>query len=202
MMSLALGLFVALPHRRGTRGLLLVAALTMMTGALVLTVTRASWLGFLLSAFAIALACARRRALLITAGIALPLALAGLFVLHQQRKVGFIDPQEGSTAWRLIVWREGAQVLLSRPRHLLVGVGMDSLKRHWREWGMFEGGKIPWGHLHSTPLQLAFERGLPTLLVWLALLFVYGRMLWRLVRCDKINNWIERGIVLGALGGL
>jgi O-Antigen ligase len=201
IMSLALGLFIALPRKRSTRGLLLGGALMLMTGALVLTVTRAAWLGFLLSAFAIALVYARRRVLLLTGAIMLPLALAGLFVLHQERRVGFIDPQEGSTAWRLIVWREGVQVLLSRPRHLLVGVGMDSIKQHWREWGMFEGGKIPWGHLHSTPLEIAFERGIPTLLVWLALIYLYVRMLWRLVRRRNVDHWIERGIVLGALGG-
>jgi O-antigen ligase len=202
ILSLALGLFIALPRKLSARGLLLGAALTLMTAALVLTVTRASWLGFLLSAFAIALVYASRRLLWLTTGLMLPLVLAGLFVLHQQRQIGFIDPQEGSTAWRLVVWREGVRVLFSRPRHLLVGVGMDSLKQHWREWGMFERGKLPWGHLHSTPLQIAFERGLPALFVWLALLYTYARMLWRLARQDESLNWLERGLALGAFGGL
>ncbi|MFL6211407.1 MAG: O-antigen ligase family protein [Pyrinomonadaceae bacterium] len=200
--SLALGLFIARRRKRSALGVFLIAAVAGSTAALVLTVTRASWLGFLVSAFVIALAGASRRVLLLTAVVALPLVLAGLFVLQQQRRVGFIDPQEGSTAWRLVVWREGARILVSRPRHLLVGVGMDTLKYRWREWGMFEGGKLPWGHLHSTPLQLAFERGVPTLLLWLALIFIYGRMLWRLARRGDVNNWIERGLALGALGGL
>jgi O-antigen ligase len=202
IMSLALGLFIALPQKRNMRGALLGFALAALAAALVLTVTRASWLGFLVSAFVIALTHARRRALLLTAVVMLPLVCASLFVLQQQRRVGFIDPQEGSTAWRLVVWREGARVLVSRPRHLLVGVGMDSLKQRWREWSMFAGGKLPWGHLHSTPLQIAFERGIPALLVWLALLFIYARMLWRLARRSAGANWIERGLVLGALGGL
>jgi hypothetical protein len=200
--SLALGLFIALRRRWSPRGLLLAAALVALTGALVLTVTRASWLGFLVSAFVIALAGASRRVLLLTAVVALPLVLAGLFVLQQQRRVGFIDPQEGSTAWRLVVWREGARILVSKPRHLLVGVGMDTLKYRWREWGMFEGGKLPWGHLHSTPLQLAFERGVPALLLWFALIFIYGRVLWRLARRGTGDDWIVRGLALGALGGL
>ncbi|HYY43327.1 MAG TPA: O-antigen ligase family protein, partial [Pyrinomonadaceae bacterium] len=202
IMSLTLGLFIALPQKRSTRGALLGFALAALAAALVLTVTRASWLGFLVSAFAIALTHARRRTLLLTAALMLPLVVASLFVLQQQRRVGFIDPKEGSTAWRLVVWREGARILVSKPRHLLVGVGMDSLKRRWREWGMFAGGKLPWGHLHSTPLQIAFERGVPALLVWLTLLFIYVRMLWRLVRAARLTDWVERGIVLGALGGL
>jgi O-antigen ligase len=200
--SLALGLFIALRRKWSMKGALLAVGLAGMCGALLLTLTRASWAGFLLSAFTVATVGARRRTLLIVACVALPLVVAGLFVLQQKRQVGFIDTKEGSTAWRLMVWRDGARVLASSPRHLLVGTGMDSLKRHWREWSMFDNGRQPWGHLHSTPLQIAFERGVPTLLVWLAWIFIYGRMLWRLARERVIENWIERGLVLGALGGL
>jgi O-antigen ligase len=182
--------------------LLVGAALAGMCAALILTLTRASWAGFLVSAFTITLVGASRRTLFVMVGLALPLVLAGLFVLQQKRQVGFIDTKEGSTAWRLMVWQEGARVLLSKPRHLLVGVGMDSLKRRWREWGMFDHGRQPWGHLHSTPLQIAFERGAPALFVWAAWLFVYGRMLWRLARRGAAEDWVERGLVLGAFGGL
>ncbi|MCA1618922.1 MAG: O-antigen ligase family protein [Acidobacteria bacterium] len=200
--SLALGLLLSLRRKLSLRGALLGLALAGMVAALLLTVTRASWAGLLVSAFVVALVGASRRTLLVTAGLALPLVLAGLFVLQQKRQVGFIDTKEGSTSWRLLVWREGAEVLLGNPRHLLVGTGMDSLKRRWREWGMFDQGRQPWGHLHSTPLQIAFERGLPALLVWAAWLFVYGRMLWRLARGRLEDDRVARGLALGALGGL
>ena len=200
--SLALGLFVSLRRKAGPKGLLLALSLAGLVAALILTVTRASWAGFLASAFTVALLGASRRTLLVTAGLALPLFLAGLFVLQQKRQVGFIDAREGSTSWRLLVWREGAQLLVAAPRHLLVGVGMDSLKRRWREWGMFDGGRQPWGHLHSTPLQIAFERGVPALLVWAAWLFVYGRVLWRMARGGAGVDRTTRGFSLGALGGL
>lgn len=202
--SLALGLFVATRRKLSMRAALVGAALAGMCVALLLTVTRASWAGFLVSAFTIVLvgAARRRRTLLIMLAVALPLVLAGLFVLQQKRQVGFIDTKEGSTAWRLMVWRDGARVLASKPRHLLVGTGMDSLKRHWHEWHMFDEGRQPWGHLHSTPLQIAFERGLPALFVWAAWLFVYGRMLLRALRRAALDDWVERGLLLGALGGL
>jgi putative inorganic carbon (HCO3(-)) transporter len=145
---------------------------------------------------------ARRRTLIICAAVALPLVVTGLVVLQQKRQVGCIDPREGSTTWRLTVWGEGVHILADSPRHLFVGVGMDSLKRHWREWGTFDNGRLPLGHLHSTPLQIAFERGLPALALWLPLLFIYRRMLWHRARRGVVENWTERGLVLGALGGL
>ena len=199
--SLALGLLVAVRRKWSLTGTLLIVALAGMCGALLLTLTRASWAGFALSALAIVTVGASRRTLLIFAAVALPLVVVGLFVLQQKRQVGLFDLRDESTSWRLMVWRDGARVLASEPRHLLVGVGMDSLKRHWREWGMFDKGRQPWGHLHSTPLQIAFERGVPTLAVWAAWLFVYVRMLWRIWRRDAFGSWVERGLVLGALGG-
>jgi hypothetical protein len=201
--SLAVGMLVALGRKASLKGALLALLVAGISVALIMTVTRASWLGLLVSVFVIVLAgAASRRLILITTCVAVPLVLAGLLVLQQKRRVGFLDRRDASTTWRLAVWREGLNVLVSRPRHLLVGVGMDSLKRRWREWNMFDRGRRPWGHLHSTPLQLAFERGLPTLLCWLALCALYARMLWRLARRPRARDFVERGILLGALGGL
>ena len=201
--SLALGLFIALPRKRSWSGALLLIAVAGLGVALLMTVTRAAGLAFLLSALVIVLVGAgSRRTLLIVAACALLVIPAGLFVLQQKRNVGFFDRKDESITWRETVYREGVHLLVSRPRHLLVGIGMDSIKRHWREWGLFDNGRIPLGHMHSTPLQLALERGLPALLLWLVLIAIYARMLWRLARSVSVNGWIERGIILGALGGL
>ncbi|MFN2598807.1 MAG: O-antigen ligase family protein [Pyrinomonadaceae bacterium] len=200
--SLALGLLVARGRRLDARALLCAAALACLCGAMLLTVTRASWAGLLASSLTIVLVGARRRTVLIFSAIALPLVVAGALVLREKRGVGFLDQRDLSTTWRETVWREGARILVSKPRHLVVGVGMDTLKRRWREWGMFDQGRLPWGHLHSTPLQIAFERGLPALAAWLALLFLYARTAWRLARrATDRADWIERGLGLGALGG-
>ena len=200
--SLAFGLFIALENKRSRNGLILLLVLTGLCFALLLTVTRGSQLGFLVSAFVIVLTGANRKVLLVTVACALPLALAGLFVLQQKRKVGFFDRSDSSVSWRETVWRESFQVFTSKPRHLIVGVGMDSIKKRWREWGMFDGGKIPIGHLHSTPLQIAFERGIPALIVWLLILGAYVQMVLPLVRSSLTDDFIKRGFALGALGGL
>ena len=200
--SLTLGLFVAFPRKRNRTAVILALAVVGICGALLLSVTRASWLSFLLAAILIAALGLSRRALLVIAACAIPLVLAGLFVLHQKRNVGFFDQKDDSIAWRQKIWHEGFHLLVSNPRHLAVGVGMDSIKAHWREWDLFEGGKLPMGHMHSDYLQIALERGVPTLISWLILLGTYGWMLWRTRRALSPDDWIGRGIVLGALGGL
>ncbi|HEX4901103.1 MAG TPA: O-antigen ligase family protein, partial [Pyrinomonadaceae bacterium] len=217
ILALALALFISLPSKRTWSGVLLLVAFAGFGFALLLTMTRAAWLAFLISSTVIILLGAGRRGVIVVGALAIPLILAGLFILQQKRNVGFFDSSEGSTTWRITVWREGVNLLTSKPRHLLFGIGMDSLKGHWREWGMFDHGRLPIGHMHSNLLQIALERGIPALLVWLLLLGAYARMLWQLSRklgtgatdeaagasgSLKLGTWVDRGLTLGALGGL
>lgn len=202
VIALAVGIFVSFPLKRSWKGALMLLALGAMGGALMLTVTRASWFGCLVSTVVILLVGIGKRALILLGLVALPLILVGVFVLQQKRNVSFIDQTDQSTTWRQTVWKEGYHLLISKPRHLLVGIGMDSIKRRWRSWGMFDNGHIPWGHMHSNLLQIALERGLPALIFWLGFLFVYARTLWRSIRQGSERHWIEQGILLGALGGL
>jgi O-antigen ligase len=201
--SLAAGLLIALKRKRTWQGALLAVAVAALGVALLLTVTRASWLSFLLSVVVMSLVGAgSKRAVAAVALGALLVVPLGLYVLQQKRGVGFFDRKDGSISWRTTVYREGFELFAREPRHVLVGVGMDSIKRHWREWGLFDKGRLPVGHMHSTPLQLALERGLPVLLLWLTVVFLYARMLWRLWRAPALVDWRERGLALGALGAL
>jgi O-antigen ligase len=198
--SLALGMFLVLPRKRSREGLFLVLATIGLVFALAMTVTRASWIGFAVSAALMLALSVSRRTLLIAGACVIPLILGGVILLQQKRNVGFIDAADQSTSWREMVWREGFHLLVSNPRHLLAGVGMDSIKGHWREWGLFDNGRQPIGHMHSNLLQIALERGVPALLVWLLLLGVYAWMLLKLVRSKGLDE--HRGLALGALGGL
>ncbi len=196
--SLALGLFLGLSQKKSRAGLLLLVAIAGLGFALAMTVTRGSWIGFAVSVAAMLLLSVSRRTAIIIAACAIPLVLAGIFLLQQRRNVGFFDRADQSTSWREMVWREGLNLLISKPRHLLAGVGMDSIKGHWREWGLFDNGRQPIGHMHSNLLQIALERGVPALIVWLLLFVIYIRMLWRLIRQ---TTDFSRGLALGALGG-
>jgi O-Antigen ligase len=204
--SLALGIFLALKQKRSLTGLLLVLAVLGLVFALGMTVTRASWIGFALSAAAMLLLTSSRRTLLIVSVCAIPLVLASLVYLQQKRSIGLLDRTDQSTSWREMVWREGFELLISKPRHLVFGVGIDSIKGHWREWGLFDNGRQPIGHMHSNILQIALERGVPALLVWLILNAIYLRMLWRIIRRENqappgTDDGFRRGLAIGALGG-
>lgn len=199
--SLALGVLLALPRKKSVPGVLLLAAVVGLVFALVMTVTRASWIGFAVSVAVMLLITASRRTLLIAGACAIPLVLGGLILLQQKRNVGLIDAQDQSTSWREMVWREGFHLLVSNPRHLLLGVGMDSIKGHWQEWGLFDNGRQPIGHMHSNLLQIALERGVPALIVWLLLMAVYARTLIGIIRAS-VDLPEARGIALGAYGGL
>jgi O-antigen ligase/polysaccharide polymerase Wzy-like membrane protein len=196
--SLALGIFLAIREKKSVTGLLIFAVIGLVF-ALGMTVTRASWIGFAVSVVVMLLLSVTRRTILIVAACALPLVLVSVVVLQQKRGIGFFDRQDQSTSWRQMVWREGFELLVSKPRHLLVGVGIDSIKGHWREWGLFDNGRQPIGHMHSNLLQIALERGVPALLVWLILIGLYVRTLWRIIRSE--TDGLSRGIALGALGG-
>ena len=199
--SLAFGLLILVPGSLFERKrMLLAGALILMSAALFLTVTRASWGGFAISAAVIVLVGASRKVILICVLASMPLAAGGLYYLQQKRNVTFVDSGDNSITWRTTVWREAVGVLVSEPRHMAVGIGMDSIKKHWQDWGMFDNGNLPMGHMHSTPLAFAFERGIPTLIAWIIWMFLYLRMLWRGVRMTA-SPWLDRGIMLGCLGG-
>lgn len=202
--SLVFGLLIAAFAYSNNRKIqiLLAAVLGAFLLALLLTVTRASQAAFLVSAFFIVLIGASRKVFLTLLLISLPLAAIGLYLLQKSRNVGFYDTSDNSITWRQQVYREGFNLATESPRHLLVGVGMDSIKRYAKDWHLFDDGKLPASHFHSTPLQLAVERGIPALLIWLWILWLYGNLLWRKLKSDDLSDWRERGIILGALGGM
>ena len=201
ILSLAFALLVVLPGGLFSRNRLILAGVVgAFSIALFLTLTRGSWAGFALSAALIVLIGASRRTVVICAVITVPLVLGGLVYLQQKRSVAFIDTKDNSTTWRMTVWREAVGVLASSPRHFAIGVGMDSIKTHWQDWQMFDNGYLPMGHMHSTPLQIAFERGIPALIAWIAWMYFYLRMLWRSLK-NNSADWLERGLLLGCFGG-
>jgi O-antigen ligase len=183
----------------------MVIALAAILLALLLTVTRASQLAFMVSAFVAIVMSGSRKLLLAAAILAIPVILGGLLFLQQSRNVGLLDATDESTLYRLTMWKDGLRLSTADAHNLVFGIGMDSTKKHWQEWGMFRGGFMPFGHFHSTPMQMLVERGIPALLLWLAVLFFYGWTLLQAIRRIKHDPEFSKwpfGIMLGCLGGL
>ena len=121
----------------------------------------------------------------------------GAVVVSQTRARDALALGDPSSMLRFQVARVGMSRI---PLHPVFGHGMDAMKRHWSEWG-FPGKDML--HLHSTPLQLAFDRGLPLLVLWLWLMALF----WTEIaaaekRAADLSDTHVYGILLGGLGAL
>jgi hypothetical protein len=200
--AIAFGLLLQVKEKFSKIFILLALAVVSMSVAIILTVTRAVWMAFASALLAMSLRAASKRAVLMILIAGLLTAPVALKTLQQSRGQPLLSAREPSTAYRLTVWAEGVNLLLRRPKHLALGIGMDSLKYRWREWGLFQGGKLPVGHMHSTPLQIALERGIPALICFVWWVGAYVVLLWRLTgERTSALDWVGRGIGLGLFGG-
>jgi O-antigen ligase len=172
------------------------AAFLLLVTGIALTAMRTALVAFACGACVVAWrATSRGRArIVVSAVVACALAL-GAFAVWRTRAEGALRLQDESSRLRLAV----ARVALARtPSHPIFGHGMDAVKRHWTEWGFPGHIQI---HTHSTPLQLAFERGLPALLLWLWLLAAFWLTLTRGERAHRAaDDAGAHGLLLGATG--
>jgi len=189
------GLLVAVRSRRSLWPSLLLFAI--FSSALLLTASRAVIASFLLAMLITAAFAGGRRAALWTLAAAVLIGVCALGVLLSARTPDATRLVDDSSSRRLAYMRAGLHVI---PQHPLLGVGTDSHKLHWQEWG-FPGNYIT--HTHSTPIQIAMDRGLPALacLCWL-----FGAMLvmmWRGYRSVVDgDNYLKAALYLGTFGAL
>jgi O-antigen ligase len=168
-----------------------------LTLGIVQTAMRTVLVAYAIGATIIALRSTRGRGRAIAGAAITLLLLAGALAVWRTRAQGALLFEDNSSTLRWSVARIG----LSRiPQHPLFGHGMDAVKNHWSEWG-FPGTDMI--HLHSTPLQIAFDRGLPALLLWLWLMAAC----WLLAaRAEKLfrdfNDAGRHGVLLGATGAI
>jgi hypothetical protein len=203
--SLVVGWIVVAASRREWRWAAWLAALAVLVaGALIQTQTRAPLVAFAIAVVAMVVLRGQSRARLgVAAAIAVLVVAVGAAVIMRGRDVSLWNLSDDSTAWRLEVWREALPLLAAHP---LVGIGPDAAKPEAQTLHLFENGKLPPGHFHSTPLQLAVDRGLPTLAAWLALVATFvvsvARFVRRLGRRETADeDWRVTATALGAWGG-
>ena len=174
------------------------AAILLLATGIALTAMRTALVAFAIGASLVAwrAAASGRARLVVSAVIACALAL-GAFAVWRTRAEGALRLRDESSRLRLSV----ARVAVARiPAHPVLGHGMDAVKQHWTQWGFPGDVQI---HTHSTPIQLAFDRGLPALIFWLWLLFRFARILTRGEQNFRASpDAATHGLLLGATGAL
>jgi O-antigen ligase len=197
--QLALGLALAHFRNHGANKYfkVMVAAASLLILGLAFTAMRTVIVAFVIGASLIAWRALRGvYKLVFTFELFFVLAF-GAVVVWQTRDQNALLLGDPSSSLRLEVARVG----LSRiPIHPIFGHGMDAMKMHWTEWG-FPGKDML--HLHSTPLQLAFDRGLPMLALWLWMVIAFWLTIARAERrAADLSDTNSYGILLGVLGAL
>jgi hypothetical protein len=155
---------------RSMKAALPAIAFVLLALGIALTAMRTTLVAFAFGACVVAWrASARgRQRALVVAAVAVVLCLGALAV-WRTRAAGALRLDDASANTRA----EVARVAVSRVAlHPLFGHGMDAVHAHWSEWG-FPGSDML--HAHSTPVQLAFDRGLPALLFWLWLMCAFWK---------------------------
>ncbi len=165
--------------------------------ALVLTASRAVIAAFIVALLFVSISVGGRLAPVIALVAALVLGGLGYYVIKEARQPVTLSFNDDSASRRMAYMQAGLRMI---PKHPLLGVGMDSHKRHWQEWG-FPGDYVT--HTHSTPIQIAMDRGLPALGCYVWLIAAMMIMTWRgYKRAREGDDNFYEGLTLGAFGAL
>jgi hypothetical protein len=206
--QLALGFALAHLARRAPRRriILFVAAFILLSCGVALTAMRTSIIALACGALVTVWRAAgasrgsshvARRARRAVALIIVAVLSIGALAVWRTRDAGALALQDPSARLRV----EVARIFLRRVLlHPVFGHGMDAVHLHWNEWG-FPGSDML--HAHSTPLELAFDRGLPAVALWLWLITTF----WlTITRAEKLfrdtRDAATHGLLLGATGAL
>jgi O-antigen ligase len=148
--------------------------------ALALTYTRSATLGAL-AAVAVLFALKNFRLLgLVPVIVAVMFAVAPDSVTTRMASV--FNMQDPTIVDRLAMMRTGVAIVKSQP---LTGIGPDMVPRMYAEYRDPSAVNAVNPHLHNVPLQIAAERGLPALAIWIWFVVSLIVGLWRLFRTGE-----------------
>jgi len=129
----------------------------------------------------------------------LPVALA-LFIAVAPSRVNarfasIFDLNNPTNRDRLAMLREGEHMIAAHP---LVGVGPNMVERLYAEYRDPDAVEKVNQHLHNVPVQIAAERGLPALAIWIWFIVTLTAGLMRLYRSDPDRALAAAGISAAA----
>jgi O-antigen ligase len=157
-----------------------VLVLPALAVAVMLTFTRGAWVGACVAA-ALLLSLKDFRLLAI-----LPVAAAILFASAPaeiiKRFNSMFDVNDPTIRDRVAMLREGRQMIRTHP---LVGVGPNMVEPLYAQYRDPDAVQPTNPHLHNVPVQIAAERGLPALGIWLWFLVILVRDLVKGLKMDQ-----------------
>ena len=197
--QLALGLALAnfKNHSLNLRSKLAFAATALLALGIALTAMRTVLVALAIGVCVISVRALGRKAKVLSLAALLVLLAVGAFAVYQTRAQNALWLEDPSSSLRVQVAKVGLSRMMLHP---LFGHGMDAMHVHWAEWG-FPGKDML--HLHSTPLQLAFDRGLPALIIWLWIMALFWLTASGGEKSTRDSSDTNRyGILLGATGAV
>lgn len=162
--------------------------------ALGLTYVRGAWVGFV-AAVAGSLVCLRRgRVVVVVALAVLTVAIAAPRV---SRRIETLNLANETVRDRLAMLNGGLRMIRDHP---LVGVGPGQVKHVYPStYAPPEALRRTTSHLHNTPLQIAAERGVVGLALWLWIFVAWFRHAGLTWRGIPDSAPADRALALGAL---
>jgi hypothetical protein len=186
----------AQPHKWGV-GTFFAIVFLALTATLFATQTRADIAGLAAGCVvAFWLLGTKQTRLWALVGLVVLVLCATLWVQHT-RHLDWVSPGDAGTHFRVLMWEDGLRLIR---RHPWFGVGLDTIFNHWQEWNIrgFSMYRVIY-HFHSDYIQIAVERGLPTLAAWLWFVVAYLVFLFRLLRRTREHSRFATGVVIGVL---
>jgi O-antigen ligase len=166
-----------------------------LVAALAVTLTRSAWVG---ACVGVALIFILKDLRLL--GV-LPVVGALLFAFAPDsvtnRMMSTFDLRDPSNRDRLAMMRSGSAMVRDHP---LTGVGPEMIPRVYAQYRDPDAVQATNRHLHNVPMQIAAERGLPALGIWIAFVAVLTYGLFRLFRAGR--DPALTGAALAAIAGM
>ena len=166
-----------------------------LVAALAVTLTRSAWLGAI-AAIGLVVVLRDRRLLLFAPAAALVLYLAAPAAVAD-RALSIFDPSNPTNRDRVAMVIVGAGMVRDHP---VTGVGPEMVLTRYPEYRPANAVNEVNVHLHNVPVQIAAERGLPALALWLWFVVAVVRDLARRFRQPETRTLAAAG--LAAVAGM
>jgi O-antigen ligase len=151
--------------------------------AIALTSTRMAWVGVCAAAAVLLIMKDFRLLAALPLAAAITFAAAGPAITH--RLMSMFDANDPTRRDRVAMLLEGRHMVRDHP---LFGVGPNMVETVYPQYRVPEAVQAVNPHLHNVPMQIAAERGLPALALWLAFIAVLTRGLWQRIGAGEART--------------